>query len=287
VPETASFDARRHGPVLSLALSTHPGPAIAVTVVAVLLGVGVGLDPWRLVLLGLAFLFDQASVGLSNDWIDAERDAAVGRQDKPVALGWIAASTVRTAAFGCAAIAILLTIPLGIWATIAHVVFIGSAWAYNAGLKSSILSVLPYLVSFGLLPLVVTLSLEDPAIAAPWAIGLGSLLGAAAHFANVLPDLDDDRATGVRGLPHRLGGRITGITTYLLLAAAAVLALLGPGGRIGVIQWIGFSVTSVIAVTGIVLTLSRPPRRLLFQLIIAATLIDVGMLLVAGQRLLA
>jgi 4-hydroxybenzoate polyprenyltransferase len=287
VPETASFRAPRHGPALSLALSTHPGPAIAVTVVAVLLGVGVGLEPWRLALLGLAFLFDQASVGLSNDWIDAERDAAVGRQDKPVALGWIAAKTVRTTAFGCAAAAILLTIPLGIWATVAHAVFIGSAWAYNAGLKSSVFSLLPYLVSFGLLPVVVTLSLADPAIAAPWAIGLGSLLGGAAHFANVLPDLDDDRATGVRGLPHRLGRRVTGTSTYLLLAAAAVLALLGPGGTIGAIQWIGFAVSSAIAVTGIVLTLSRPPGRLHFQLIIAAALIDVVLLVVAGQRLLA
>jgi hypothetical protein len=91
----------------------------------------------------------------------------------------------------------------------------------------------------------------------------------------------------VRGLPHRLGRPVTGITTYLLLAAAAVLALLGPGGRIGALQWIGFAITGVIAVTGIVLTLSRPPGRLLFQLIIAATLIDVAMLLVAGQRLLA
>jgi 4-hydroxybenzoate polyprenyltransferase len=273
--------------VLSLALSTHPGPAIAVTVVAVVLGVGAGLEPWRLVLLGLAFLFDQASVGLSNDWIDAERDAAVGRQDKPVALGWIAVSTVRIAAFGCAVAAILLTIPLGLSATIAHTVFIASAWAYNAGLKSTVFSVLPYLVSFGLLPLVVTLSLENPAIAAPWAIGLGALLGAAAHFANVLPDLDDDRTTGVRGLPHRLGGRLTGITTYLLLAAAAVLALLGPGGRIGAIQWVGFAVTVLIAVAGIALTLSRPPGRLHFQLIIAAALIDVALLLLAGQRLLA
>jgi 4-hydroxybenzoate polyprenyltransferase len=172
-------------------------------------------------------------------------------------------------------------------ATVAHAVFIASAWAYNAGLKSSALSVLPYLVSFGLLPLVVTLSMANPAIAAPWAIGLGSLLGGAAHFANVLPDLDDDRITGVRGLPHRLGGRVTGITTYLLLAGAAILALLGPGGRIGPIQWIGFAVTCTIAVAGIALTLIRPPGRLHFQLIIAAALIDVALLLIAGQRLLA
>src|SRR5665647_499792 len=29
----------------------------------------------------------------------------------------------------------------------------------------------------------------------------------AAHLANVLPDLGDDVATGIRGLPHRIGAR--------------------------------------------------------------------------------
>ena len=71
----------------ALARSTHPGPGLAVTVVAVLLGVAVGLEPWRVAVLGLAMLFDQVSVGLSNDWIDADRDRAVGRTDKPVARG--------------------------------------------------------------------------------------------------------------------------------------------------------------------------------------------------------
>ena len=48
----------------ALALATHPGPSIAVTAVFMALGVGVGLDGARLVLLGLAVLLQQASVGL-------------------------------------------------------------------------------------------------------------------------------------------------------------------------------------------------------------------------------
>lgn len=277
----------RPGTIVALLLSSHPGPGAAVTLVAVLLGIGVGLEPWRVVVLGLAVLCNQWSVGLSNDWIDAERDAAVGRRDKPVARGWIARSTVRNTAFATGAAAILFTLPLGPLATLAHAAFILSAWGYNVGLKRTLLSVLPYLLSFGLLPVVVALALPTPAAAAPWAITLGALLGAAAHFANVLPDLEDDRATGVRGLPHRLGRRVSGIATYLVLAAASVVALLGPAGAIGWLRWTGFALGLGIASAGILLVLSRPPSRLLFQLIIAAALVDTALLVSAGQRLLA
>lgn len=285
LPESTS-DAAPRCRIVSLLLSSHPGPGAAVTVVAVVLGIAITLDPWRIALLGLAVLCNQWSVGLSNDWIDAERDAAVGRRDKPIARGWIAASAVRNTAFATAAAAILFTIPLGLPATLAHAVFLLSAWGYNLGLKSTPLSVLPYIISFGLLPMIVTLARPIPAIAAGWTLMLGALLGVAAHFANVLPDLDDDHATGVSGLPHRLGRKPSGIVTYLVLAAASVVALLGPGG-IGWLQIAGLVLGLAIAVTGVALVLTRPPSRLLFHLIIAAALLDVVLLAASGEHLLA
>lgn len=270
---------------VALLRSTHPGPAVAVTLIAILLAAGVGLDGWRLALLGVAFAANQASVGLSNDWIDAERDIAVGRTDKPVALGWVSAGTVRGAAITTAVVAVAATAPLGWRVTVAHTAFIASAWSYNAWLKRTAFSVLPYIVSFGLLPAVVTLALPEPSWAAAWAMGLGALLGVAAHFANVLPDLDDDRATGVRGLPHRLGPRRTGVATFAALLAASVLALVGPG-EVGLTQWIGFTATVLIAAVGVALVLTREPSRLLFQLIIAAALVNVVLLATAGASLL-
>ena len=69
------------------------------TAIAVILGIGVGLEPGSVVLLGLAFLLNQASVGLSNDWLDADRDRAVGRTDKPVARGDLSPAAARNAAF--------------------------------------------------------------------------------------------------------------------------------------------------------------------------------------------
>jgi len=173
----------------------------------------------------------------------------------------------------------------------ANLVFLVSAWTYNLGLKRTPASVLPYIVSFGLLPAIVTLARSEPAGAAPWAIALGALLGVAAHFANVLPDLDDDAATGVRGLPHRIGRRVSGIATYLVLAVASVVAFAGLGGiglgGAGWLQLAGLVLSLGIAATGILLVLTRPPSRLLFRLIIAAALVDVALLATAGERLLA
>lgn len=270
----------------ALALSTHPGPGLAVSAIAVILGIGVGLEPWRVVILGLAFLANQVSVGLSNDWIDADRDRAVGRTDKPVAAGRISAGAVRNAAFVSAALAILLTLPLGWPATLAHTAFIVSAWAYNAGLKGTALSVLPYIVSFGLLPLVVTLALPSPAAASPWALLAGALLGVAAHFANVLPDLDDDAATGIRGLPHRLGPRAPGLVIAAALAGASVSIVLGLGSP-QPWGWIGLALSSALAVACAALVIARRPTRLIFRLIIAGALIDVVLLALAGTRILA
>ena len=270
----------------ALALSTHPGPTLAVTAIAVILGYGVGLSPWSLVLLGLAFLANQASVGLSNDWLDADRDRAVGRTDKPVAAGRVSTEAARNTAFACAALALVLTIPLGSAATMAHAVFIVSAWAYNLGLKGTVFSVVPYVVSFGLLPLVVTLALPEPAIASPWAMLAGGMLGVSAHFANVLPDLADDEATGVRGLPHRAGRRTAGLVIAGALAAASLSIVLGPGPA-PLYQYVGLGVSLLLAVTCAILVIARPGSRLIFRLIIVGALIDVVLLALAGTRLLS
>ncbi|MES2092205.1 MAG: UbiA family prenyltransferase [Actinomycetota bacterium] len=273
-------------PLGALVLSSHPGPSVAVSVVATTLGIAVGLDPLRVALLGIAFLLGQVSVGLSNDWIDADRDRAVGRTDKPVAAGLVSVGTVRAAAVATAIAAIALTLPLGWLATLAHTVFIVSAWGYNLGLKNSPSSVLPYIVSFGLLPMIATLARPVPAAAAPWAVALGALLGVAAHFANVLPDLDADARTKVSGLPHRLGRGASGIVIWASLAAGAAAGFFGPAGGKTALQWVGLALTLSLA-AAIAVRLRRPPTRLLFQLIIAAALVNGVLLSFSGSRLLA
>lgn len=270
----------------ALARSSHPGPSVAVSAIAVILGFGVGLEPWRLVILGFAFLANQVSVGLSNDWIDADRDRAVGRTDKPLALGQIPDSVVRNGAFVAAAVSIALTIPLGWPATIAQSAFIVSAWAYNAGLKNTAFSVLPYIVSFGVLPLVVTLSLPSPAFASPWALLAGALLGVAAHFSNVLPDLEDDRATGISGLPHRVGTRASGVLIALALAGAAMSIVLGLGPAPAYL-YVGLALSLLLAIGCALLVITGRSSRLIFRLIILGALIDVVLLALSGARIIA
>jgi 4-hydroxybenzoate polyprenyltransferase len=270
---------------VALALSTHPGPAIAVTIIVVGLGFAVGLVGWRLAILGLAMLAGQFSVGLSNDWIDADRDRAVGRLDKPIPRGWISAGAVRNAAFVTAAISVVLSLLLGWPAALAMVFANGLAWLYNAGLKKWAISIVPYILSFGSLPAVASLALPVPAAPALWALVVGGLLGAAAHFANTLPDLDDDRATGVRGLPHRLGRRISSIVTYVILLAASGVELAGTGGFGFVPADIGFAINVVMAAIGIVI--AARATRWHFRLIIIGALVDVVVLVFAGSRLLA
>jgi 4-hydroxybenzoate polyprenyltransferase len=265
----------------AILLSTHPGPGAAVTLIAVLLAIAGGLDPWRIVLLGAVMALDQASVGLSNDWIDADRDRAVGRADKPVARGDVPIPLARALAIGSAVASVALSFALGWPAVLAHLVFLAGGWAYNAGLKNTAVSVLPYLISFGTLPAIATLAAAEPTLPAPTTMAAGALLGVGAHFANVLPDLDDDAATGVRGLPHRLGRLVSLVVTWLaLLAAAACLAAgIGFDSPLGLG---GFAVALLIAITGLVLGLRRTPTRVLFRLVILAALVDVVMLVLSS-----
>jgi 4-hydroxybenzoate polyprenyltransferase len=269
----------------ALAGSSHPGPSAAVTIITVGLGLGAGLDPLRIVFLGVAIFAGQLSIGLSNDWIDADRDAAVGRTDKPIARGWISAAAVRNAAFVCAGLMIVFAIPLGWRAELVFCVSIGAGWLYNAGLKKSVLSIVPYLVGFGALPAITTLARAVPAGAGLWAIGVGALLGGAAHFANTLPDLDQDAATGVRGLPQVLGRRWASALTYLVLLGASIVEFFGTGGLGFLPGELGFVASVVIAAIGGAI-IARPTRWH-FRLIILAAMIDVVILVLAGQQILA
>ena len=276
----------------SLLLSSHPGPTATVTVLAVVLGAGSGLGPGRVVLLGVAFLLGQLSIGFSNDWVDAARDRAVERRDKPVARGDVSVSTVRTAAWGTAALTVPASFALGWQAGVAHLVLVASGWAYNLGLKRTAWSVAPFVLSFGLLPAVVTLAAQPPAVAAPWALAVGGVFGVAIHFTNVLPDLEDDATTGVDGLPHRLGRVVSGVVAFVALAVAALLVVLGPvlsgtSDAPGPLALVALGACLAVAAAGVVLVVTRPPGRLLFQLIIAASLVVAAQLALSGTALTA
>ncbi|MFJ3382063.1 UbiA family prenyltransferase [Curtobacterium sp. NPDC090217] len=277
-----------------LLASSHPGPTLTVTVLAAVIASSVGHPAWLVVLVAAAVVAGQLSIGLANDWIDADRDRSVGRSDKPVAQGLVAVSTVRTAAFVTAGVAVVLSLFLGPVAAVAHLVLVGAGWAYDAGLKRSVWSVAPFVVAFGLLPVVAVAAGPAARLPAPWAIATGAVFGIAIHCTNVLPDLVDDAATGVRGFPHRLGLHAAGVLAFASLVVAAGLVLVGqlggddPVRGVGVVlALVGTVVVAVLAVVGIRLVLTGPPTRTLFRLVIVSSLVLVVELGFAGARLVA
>ncbi len=281
-------------PARLLFASSHPGPTVTVTVLAAVIAAAVGHPVWLVVLVALTVVAGQLSIGLANDWIDADRDRAVGRSDKPVARGLIRKETVRDAAVVTAGIAVVLSLFLGPVAAVAHLVLVAAGWAYDAGLKRSVWSVAPFVVAFGLLPVVAVSAGADAQLPAAWAIATGAVFGVAIHCTNVLPDLVDDEATGVRGFPHRLGLHAAGVVAFASLVVAAVLVLVGqlggddPVRGLGVVLAVaGTVVVVVLAVVGVRLVLTGPPTRVLFRLVIVSSLVLVVELGLAGARLVA
>ena len=270
--------------VRALVLATHAGPTVAVTLVSTLLGVLAGLSAARVALLCAAVLAGQASIGWSNDWLDAERDRAVGRTDKPVVQGGIGPATLRTAALAAAAFAVVLSLLLGILPGVLLLTLVGSGWAYNAGLKRTAASWLGYVVGFGALPAGVVAAAPGTPWAPWWLVAAGAALGGAAHLANVAPDLEDDLATGVRGLPHILGPRVSAVLGALLLGGASVVLVLGPSGPPTATGWAGLAL-AVPAVVVAALAGTRRFRRLAFPAVLLLTVLDVVLLLVGGASL--
>ena len=270
---------------VALARATHLGPTVAVTALATALAAAVGAGPRTAVVVALATLTGQLSVGWSNDWIDAGRDAAVGRTDKPTVTGAVGPATLRTGAFLALGACVPASLALGWRAGVLHLAAVAAAWAYNLGLKATVWSWAPYAFAFGALPSVVTLTLPGYPLAQPWATGTGALLGVGAHLANVLPDFDDDAATGVRGLPHRLGRLATGALASVALLGASALAVVGPAGPPSAWAWAALGAAAVLTVAGGVVALRRPRSRFPFTATIAIAVVDVALLLLAGADL--
>src|ERR671933_222980 len=81
-----------------LVLACHPLPTVAVTAFATAFAAAVGLPTGRVGLVGLAVLLGQLSIGWCNDWVDAPRDVAAGRRDKPAATGLVPPRVLGVAA---------------------------------------------------------------------------------------------------------------------------------------------------------------------------------------------
>lgn len=266
----------------ALLRATHLGPSVAVTAFATLLALTAGRGAGT-VWVTAAVLAGQFSIGWANDWLDAERDRVTGRRDKPVVTG-LEVATVRRAALLALAATVPLSLASGLLAGIVHVTAVALGWVYDLGAKGTVLSPLPYAGAFGLLPVFVALGLPAGEAGPWWSPVAGGLLGAGAHFLNALPDLDDDAATGVRGLPQRLGATRSVLAGALLLGAGVLVVGLAPAGGLGVVRVVGL-LAGLACVAGAVGAALRGRPRRAFQFAIGAAATVVVTLLAAGTRL--
>jgi 4-hydroxybenzoate polyprenyltransferase len=264
--------------VLGLIRATHPLPATAVTALVGAVAASRGAGGWRLALIVLSTAAGQASVGWSNDYIDRDRDRVAGRGDKPIASGDIGPRAVLIAAVIAYPFSVGISVPLGVPEAAVMFLAVGSAWLYNAVLKSTSFSWLPYAVSFGLAPAYIWLATSGDL--PPWWISVATaLLGAAAHFLNVIPDFETDRATQVRGLPHVLGLKgslyFACSVLYLVLIVVVVGTLPLSSGQMTV------SALAMVLVTAVLWAGRRGRGRLAFRLTIAAAAAIVAVFLLS------
>ena len=164
----------------------------------------------------------QLVVGWTNDLVDLPLDQKEGRTNKPMVDGKLSPSTVKRATWVALVFVILFSLfgPMGIIGGLVHLLGVGSGVAYNFYFKSNRFSFLPYTISFAALPASITLSRNE--VPQLWLLISGSCLGVAAHFANVVKDMERDRTAGIMGLPQILGSKKSTLLSGLLLFLVSI-----------------------------------------------------------------
>lgn len=210
--------------IVGLAKASHFGPTLIVTTLSYLFAELY----WPTVpslLIALAFFSGQLIVGWNNDLFDYADDLSHKRMNKPLVAGLISGKRLKYWLGAMIPISIILNLfgPLGFVGGGLSLFAIGWALAYNFYFKFNIFSPLPFAVAFAILPSCMALSKEKtPPL---WMILGGAFLGIAAHFINVLKDMDQDHASGIKGLPQRCGkkGSIALAISFIALAIAQLL----------------------------------------------------------------
>ena len=211
--------------IIGLLRASHFGPNLLVTFISLFFA---PLYWWEgpAIVIAIGVFCGQRVVGWSNDVIDYKDDLLHNRQKKPLVSGQISLGLLQNFLRVMTPLAIVINLfgPLGFVGGGLSVLAIGLAVAYNFYFKFTIFSWLPYAIAFGALPSCMALSKEQAPELWMW-LG-GALLGTAAHFLNVVKDMDEDRVSGIKGLPQRLGTKASVVTAIALIALAAVVILL-------------------------------------------------------------
>lgn len=222
--------------MLGLVRLVHPAPAVAVIALAAVLAVILAaedgtVDVTRTVLVTIAVAGSQIATGALNDWADRHRDAVAGR-DKPIPRGDVSPPAALAVVAAGLVLQIGASVPLGGAFTVLGLAALASAVAYDLWLSRTPASLLPYLLSFGILPLWIATGMDVPADRVLAAVPLAGAFAAAAHLANTLRDWEADERSGSHALGQVLGREwtrwgATGLSIGVALGVAATLLVAG------------------------------------------------------------
>ena len=209
--------------VKGLLKAAHFGPTLIVTTISFAVATFYWWEgPAYVIAFGV--FTGQLVVGWSNDLYDYDDDLKHQRVKKPLVSGLITKQYLQKwlrFMLPFSFVANLLG-PLGIKGGSVYMLGIACGVAYNFYFKFNFLSPLPYAIAFAALPSSVVISKDlNPPM---WMLLGGALFGMAAHFINVIKDMDQDQASGIKGMPQQLG-KTKSITAAVVLIALGISAL--------------------------------------------------------------
>jgi 4-hydroxybenzoate polyprenyltransferase len=210
--------------VRGLLKASHFIPSLIVSSIAFLFGVHYWWEGPAYVIAFTVFT-GQLVVGWSNDLYDFADDQKHQRMNKPLVSGVITEKYLRSWLIFMVPFSFLANIlgPLGFKGGLLYWLGIGFGVAYNFYFKFTFLSPLPFAFAFAILPSCIAISKDVTPPLWMW-LG-GALLGCAAHFINVLKDLEQDRQSEIRGLPQILGKKSSIAIAVVLSVIAAALVV--------------------------------------------------------------
>lgn len=211
--------------IVGLAKASHFGPSLLVTSLSYFFA-QLYWQPGSALIIALGFFSGQLIVGWSNDLIDYADDLSHQRVNKPLVAGLITRKFLQSWLVLMIPVALVINLfgPLGFVGGGLSIFAIVWALGYNFYFKFNIFSPLPYAVAFAILPSCMAFSQDKTPPTWMW-LG-GALFGMAAHFLNVLKDMDQDHASGIKGLPQRCGKTGSIIAATILIALGVTLLLL-------------------------------------------------------------
>ena len=210
--------------VNGLRLASHFGPTVIVTTISLTLSFF--YTSWQnSIIIAFGVALGQLVVGWSNDLYDYADDLSHQRMNKPLVKGTITRELLTRCLIIMVPLSFLANLlgPLGINGGLVYMFGIACGVAYNLYFKFNIFSPLPYALAFAALPSSIVIAQEQTPPVWMW-LG-GALFGVAAHFVNVIKDIDEDQISGIGGLPQRLGMRNSIISAIVLIALGVIVLI--------------------------------------------------------------